>query len=173
MNEKIAVVLDTNFIITYCKNFGNLFQKLSETYDVYISQVSIQEHISQRYLELKEKYIKLEKSINEYSDIADIVIKKPFDEKFKSLEKTFQKYYRDLFGENIIPLNTNNDTLSILMDRVYKKIPPFSTAENASDKGFKDTLIWLSLLKYFKENGNSNVFLITSDKGFRNNLDAL
>jgi len=33
--------------------------------------------------------------------------------------------YKELFGDNIIPFNPNANTLKILMDRVFKKIPPF------------------------------------------------
>jgi hypothetical protein len=54
-----------------------------------------------------------------------------------------------------------------------QKIPPFINAENASDKGFKDTLIWLSLLEYFKNNGGDNIIFVTDDKGFKNNADTL
>jgi hypothetical protein len=46
--------------------------------------------------------------------------------------------------------------------------------EKASDKGFKDTLMWLSILQYFKElKEDIIVIFITNDNGFLNNVDEL
>jgi len=169
MSEKISLVFDTNFIVSHIPRMEEVYKKLSETYNVFISEVSIQERISHRYLELKEKYENIEKIKIDCVDLADISLKKSFEEKWENLKIAMQEKYRELFGKNILEFISHQDTLNTLMDRAFRKIPPFNTAEKASDKGFKDTLIWLSILEYFQHNGGNKVYFVTDDKAFKNN----
>lgn len=54
------------------------------------------------------------------------------------------------------------------MDRAYKKIPPFIDADNSSDKGFKDTIMWLSIVEFFKNKDVEGViYFLTSDGAFK------
>jgi len=78
-----------------------------------------------------------------------------------------------VFGDKIINFISHEDTLNKLMERAFRKIPPFNTADKASDKGFKDTLIWLSLLEYFDKNGENHIIFVTNDKVFHNNAIIL
>ena len=173
MNDKIAIVIDTNFILEHISNLQDVHQKLSECYDVFVSDVSIQERLSQKYLELSAKYNKIEKMKKELSAIAKIETKQPFEKQFEAESEFTQSGYRKLFGDNIIPFASDENMLKTIMDRVFKKIPPFINADNASDKGLKDTMLWLSLLEYFNNHEKGNVIFITGDKGFRNNADVL
>lgn len=54
--------------------------------------------------------------------------------------------------------------LSAMIDRANHRLPPFSAEKNASDKRFKDCLLWLSLLAYFKEHGEDHVVFVMDDK---------
>ena len=57
--------------------------------------------------------------------------------------------------------------LNEVLERVYRKKPPFSSVHGSSDKGFKDTLLWMSIIHYFEKfHSNVEVTFITSDKGF-------
>ena len=56
MDEKRAFVFDTNFIIEERKNLKKIIEELSTKFSVYVTQVSIDERISQKYIELKKKY---------------------------------------------------------------------------------------------------------------------
>jgi len=173
MSEKITIILDTNFIVSNIPKFEEAINDLSKTYNVFISDISIQERLSQRYLELKEKHDKIKNFSSNHIDIIEVIIKKSFEDQWEHLKRGMQERYRKLFGSNIINFMSNADTLNNLMDRAFKKLPPFSTAEKSSDKGFKDTLIWLSIMEYFKFNGDNEVVFITDDKAFRNNSDIL
>lgn len=173
MSDKTAIIFDTNFIIAHMHSLIEVHQKLSETFEVYVSDISIQERLSQKYLEMEGKYAKLNKFKSDFAYLANIEIKRTFEQQVEIDRKHTRKGYTDLFGDNIIPFEPDAELLKTVMDRVYKKIPPFINAENASDKGFKDTLLWLSLLGYFKDRGNESVIFITNDKGFQNNADAL
>ena len=82
-----------------------------------------------------------------------------------------RKKYDSLFGKNIVPLSTDEDTFSKILERAYAKIPPF--IKGSSDKGFKDTLMWMSLIDYFSKDGESKVVFVTDDNGFRDNINAL
>lgn len=174
MTEKSAIVLDTNFIIEHISDLRELHEKLSEKNDVYVTEVSVNERISQKYLELKSKYEKIEIFKKEYSSYAIIKLKDTFDKRFEAEKQRTLDVYNKEFGDYIIRFNPSEGTLKIVMDRVYKKIAPFLNKEKASDKGFKDTLIWMSILQYFKEfEEDIGVIFITNDNGFLNSADAL
>ena len=173
MDNKIAIVIDTNFIIERQRDLQDIHRKLSETYDVFVSDVSIQERLSQKYLELSADYKEIEKFSEKHPNLVKIEVKQPFETQFESRKKRIQNDYHKTFGDNIISFVSDEDMLKAIMNRVFKKIPPFITADNASDKGFKDTMLWVSLLEYFKNHGSGNVIFITGDNGFRKNIDAL
>ncbi len=98
----------------------------------------------------------------------------PLDKKIEAEKEITQKGYIDLFGKNIIPFASDKATFSKILDRVYKKIPPFLSADGASDKGFKDSLIWISLLDFFQTVADEDdVIFVTNDNGFRKSADEL
>lgn len=64
--------------------------------------------------------------------------------------------------------------LTSIIDRANRRLPPFSAAKGASDKGFKDCLLWLSMIAYFKDNDIGGVIFLTDDKSaFGNYTDYL
>jgi|GEM_PF-6609395 len=142
MPNKKAFVFDTNFIIENL-NLKEVVANLSEEFTVYVTQVSIDERISQKYLELKNKYDKLLALTDDYKGIANIRIIAPLDKKFEAEKEITQKGYIDLFGKNIIPFASDKVTFS---KRVYKKTPPFLSADGASIT-IKDNSYYKSLFK--------------------------
>lgn len=139
-----------------------------------VTDISIDERISQKYLELKSKYEKMDKFIKEHSAYATIKLKDTFERRFEKEKQYTINNYNKEFGNYIIRFSSEEDTLKVVMDRVYKKIAPFLNKDGASDKGFKDTLMWISILQYFKKlKEDIGVVFITNDNGFRNNIDAL
>jgi hypothetical protein len=173
MDEKRAFVFDTNFIIEERKNLKKIIEELSTKFSVYVTQVSIDERISQKYIELKKKYEDIAKLKNEYQDIAKIIELQSLDEKFKKEKVKIEKSYAKFFENKIIPFTKDRSTFSKILDRAYKKQPPFLSIEGASDKGFKDSLIWVSILDYFKNNGENSVIFVTGDNAFKRNIDSL
>ena len=174
MAEKSAIVLDTNFIIEHISDLRKLHEKLSENNDVYVTEISINERISQKYLELKSKYEKIETFKKEHSVYATIKLMDTFDKRFEADKQRTLDGYDKEFGDYIIRFSPDEDALKIVMDRVYKKIAPFLNKERASDKGFKDTLMWMSILQYFKElEEDIGVVFVTNDNGFLNSAEAL
>ncbi len=52
------------------------------------------------------------------------------------------------------------------------KQPPFPN-ENKSDKGFKDSILICSLFDFAKKTNFDRYILVSTDKGFTNNIDEL
>jgi hypothetical protein len=111
MSKKKAFVFDTNFIIEN-RRLQEVVANLSEEFTVYVTQISIDERISQKYLELKNKYDKLLSLIDDYKGVADIRIITTLDKKHESEKEITQENYIDLFGNNIIPLSLGEITFS-------------------------------------------------------------
>lgn len=69
-----------------------------------------------------------------------------------------------------LPLPTRNRFDSIV-ERVFDKRPPFEGKDTRSDKGFKDALLWESILEFSENIENINVILYTKDNIFSNELE--
>lgn len=173
MADKKAFVFDTNFIIQN-KRLDNVVENLKNDYIVYVTQVSIDERIAQKCRETKEKFDEVEDCAKKHHDIVKITKCKTFEEVCASYKTATPKAYRKIFADNIIPYKKDGSTFQLILERANTKEPPFSKNKDASDKGFKDCLLWISLLEYFKENGENQVVFLTDDKSaFRNHIDFL
>ena len=173
MAEKKAFVFDTNFIIQN-QNLDEVLDKLKEKFSVYITQVSIDERIAQNCRDLKAQFDEAEKCKVKFIHFATISFKKTYEEESEFYQKGMQTKYENYFGDHIIPFTKDGEMLTTIIDRANKRLPPFSAAKDASDKGFKDCLLWLSMLAYFRDNGEDDVIFVTDDKSaFRNNTEYL
>ena len=168
MEEKKAIVFDTNFIFSR-KDLKNDIEKLKDDFIVYVTQVSIEERIAQECRTIKKDYESVESYKVKYKKYAKIEFFITYEEAEKKRRDSMQQSYDRLFGDRIIPLPKDESTFSAIFDRSLRKLPPFLLESNASDRGFKDSVIWLSLLSFFKDNGESEIFFVTDDKGFTNN----
>lgn len=173
MDEKKAFVFDTNFIIQN-QDLREVCDKLRGDYTVYVTQVSIDERIAQQCRELKNKFDEAEQCKEKFKDFVTISFQKTYEQQRELYRKGIQSKYENQFGNCIIPFVNDGEMLSAIIDRANQRLPPFSAEKNASDKGFKDCLLWLSLLAYFKEHGEDRVVFVTDDKNaFRNNFAYL
>lgn len=170
MADKKAFIFDTNFIIQN-KKLDEVYANLQDEFAVYVTQVSIDERIGQQCREGKRKFDKVLQLQEEYRGIADITIKSTYEQYAANLRKGVQKNYDKVFGKNIISFKKDESMFSTILERANNKIPPF--IESTSDKGFKDALIWLSLMEYFKQNGENEIVFVTNDNGFNDNIDFL
>ncbi len=170
--EKKAFVFDTNFIIEN-KKLNEVIETLCGDFDVYVTQVSIDERIAQLCNDEKRKYDEIDKLKQKYKGILSFKILKEQEARLTELKNAIQRNYIDLFKDNIIPFNKTSEMFSEVLKRAYDKTAPFSNADGASDKGFKDSLIWIALLSFFKSNGNNSIVFVTNDGGFIKNADIL
>jgi hypothetical protein len=176
---KKILIFDTNFIIEHINDLKNIIKRLSIDYDIFITEISVEERLSKKYLELKKTYEKIDQFKGNYSKYININIKKGIKDQHELDRKNILDNYKSQFGEKIIPFNPSEEILRKIIERVYKKAPPFLDTDNASDKGFKDTLIWISMLDFFKSEREkinlyyNKVLFLTNDKGFRNYASIL
>ena len=71
-------------------------------------------------------------------------------------------------GINIVyelPIASNSRFDSIV-NRAFKKLPPFEGKEKKSDKGFKDALLWESVLEFALKHKNSQIIYYSKDNAF-------
>lgn len=172
MSDKKAFIFDTNFIVQN-KNFEKIVDELSDNFVVYITQVSIDERISQQCRELKKQFDDAEKARNTFKDFATISFFRTYEDREKQCTKAVQTKYETKFGDKIIPFLKNEEMFLKVLDRANRKTAPFLSEDNASDKGFKDAIIWESILEYFAAKGEKEVVFVTNDNGFHKNADFL
>ena len=166
-----AFVFDTNFIIQN-HNLNDVVKNLNEKgFVVYITQVAIDERIAQECIKQRAKYDKLESFKKEVEGFASITITEPYEKTEKLYREGMQKKYEALFGSNIIPFDRSEKNFSRILQRAYMKTPPFITS--GTDKGFKDSLMWLSIIDFFSTKGETEVVFVSNDNGFKENFEVL
>lgn len=159
MKEK--VVFDTNKMRNSdINNFlGNRvdLEKFTLVADIVIPEAVIQETIRQKRSKLKSN--------------QDKFIDNPFHG-LVGLEKVITKSFKiDDYIENLkttetIPFEVIDlkdfQVFEQIKDLAYQKLAPFEEKDN-TDKGFKDAIIYFSVLEYLQEIPNKNIFVCTDD----------
>lgn len=172
MGKKKAFVFDTNFIIQN-KELDKVKESLDKDFNVYITQVSIDERIPHILSQLEDDYETIIKIYKKYPKGYFDIKTYPLEELKKEYRDVLQLNYEKHFGGNIIPLHKSKNMFERVLERTYTKIPPFINVDGASDKGFKDTLMWISIMDFFKDKGESEVIFVSDDGGFIKNTDKL
>lgn len=157
----MIVFIDTNIIFNNWHlnnaNFQFLFNYLENTNSTLaISELVCQEIDNKFFIELENLKKGLDGNIKKANSLLNQEINFSIDRfetayNFKDIinSKTKNVEYYDY---SIIP-NT------ILVKRALKKIKPFKD----EDKGFRDSLIWLSFLKYVENKGNQKIAFINNN----------
>ncbi len=177
-SNKIALILDTNILMKNIKEKERLDTFSLELYDYTVDMIERNDLIDKVtifipeivFLELsKHKFDKLDDRIKnlrnfseELSSIEGIQIN--LDDKL-DIEKHFENIRKSKLDEIKI-INIPQDKSNLfdkILDMSLHKIAPFE--ENASDKGFKDAIIILSLVDFAKKSEYSKFVLFTKDKG--------
>ena len=105
------------------------------------------------------------------ASFPSITITEPYEKTEKLYREGMQKKYEALFGSNIIPFDRSEKNFSRILQRAYMKTPPFITS--GTDKGFKDSLMWLSIIDFFSTKGETEVVFVSNDNGFKENFEVL
>lgn len=168
MREK--VVFDTNIIRNAeSTNFlggRNELERFADVADIVIPDIVIQEIKRQKRKNLqsnKQKFLdnpfhnllEIDESNTNAFNVDDYIEKLVNDEDF-----TFE----------IIDIKDNN-VLPKIKELAVNKKAPFEGRDN-TDKGFKDALLYFSVLEYLQEISNKNVFVCLKDGRLKEALDA-
>lgn len=85
------------------------------------------------------------------------------------IESKIEEYKKEIsegLNEVIeIPIASNNRFDSII-HRAFGKLPPFEGKDKKSDKGFKDALLWESVLEFALNHKNSKIIYYSKDNAF-------
>ena len=89
-----------------------------------------------------------------------------YSEYIKAKIEEYKKEILEGLNEVIeIPIASNNRFESIV-NRAFSKLPPFEGKDKKSDKGFKDALLWESVLEFALKHRNSKIIYYSKDNAF-------
>lgn len=161
--EKV-VIFDTNFLISNLKNLSSIMTKLKENRCIlYLPQIVKEEVINNRIREIYKFYEEL-KELKYKNKLFEIKFK-PASDIIKIEEKGYNDSFTKYFDNNIIKYE--DEIFPQILQRDKYKKPPFCNEDNSSDKGFKDTIIVLSIIEFFKQyKSETKIYFITNDKVF-------
>ncbi len=159
MKEK--VIFDTNIVHnTDANNFlggRSELERFLQDADIVIPETVIEEIKRQKRKKLvanKDKFL-----TNPFHKLIGV------DE---NITKTFsiEEYIQRLMDDEEIPFEIielkDNNVLPQIKALAINKQPPFESSDN-TDKGFKDALIYFSVLEYLQEIPNKNIFVCAKD----------
>lgn len=155
----------------------NLINKIEksdslDSFEILVPKISMEELKQQQLEKYKETYVELNEKYNQLKNLS-----------FIKLEETSRVDYSQKLDELIEQFIENNnieildvcseDRFYKIVNRALRKRAPFRGGNGGdSDKGFKDALIWESLLEFSLTHSGKFVF-ITQDKDFFSKKDEL
>lgn len=168
---KSKIVFDSNFLWkNHSNNIGEVFNSNLENIidfvdkhnkeDIIVSipEVVIEERLTQQAEQVYSLIENTNKAVSELEKIGvKIVLPKKIPEIRVSIKKKTIKYLLDKNVETISVPKLDQDSL---LKRAYERTHPFTK----SDKGFKDTLLWLSILEDARLNPKTDYLLCTKNK---------
>lgn len=112
------------------------------------------------------------KKINEFDKFTfpdlEVNKKKDYEEVYKSYAdvriKEISEKYKIKIEKIPLPLNIS---LEKIISMAIKEEAPFEGKDKLSDKGFKDVILWESLINYKKNNNDEQMILCSNDKIFQ------
>lgn len=131
---------------------------LSKNITIAIPEVVLQERIEQTLCQIKEVVKKIENGINALSGFGIKISEKNYKKNFK--KKILENLDKILNKSEIEILKTPKFNQRKLIERSLKKIKPFN---GDGDKGFKDTLLWLTVIDDVKKCKDINYILCTNN----------
>lgn len=130
-------------------------------YKINISEITIEELKKQINDKYKEELLKFKQVYNKFKNVHNIkfnedeVIK--YDEILKELIGTYIEFY------NINMVETKEISLQKILNRAINKNKPFVGENGNSDKGFKDAVLWESIIEYARKSKNKKFILFTKN----------
>lgn len=186
MSCKYLIVFDTNVLFksystgdvarfAYNSKFDMIMDKI-ESLDIYtdvsigIPEIVHRELMKQNSDSYYEKIHEIEKAFSQNSfPLHSLIIKESPSSFEEHLRLNCNSYYRELDSRQCkvekIPLPPD-DKFQSLIERALQKRPPFEGRDKHSDKGFKDALIWESILEYKRFNPETQIILYSKDGVF-------
>ena len=104
------------------------------------------------------------KRFPEYSILENPTINYP-----EYIKTRIVEYKKELSGglNKVIELPiASNNRFDSIVNRAFNKLPPFEGKDKKSDKGFKDALLWESIVEFALRHSNSKIIYYSKDNAF-------
>lgn len=186
MDKNVKVVVDTNII--YSRKMEEEFCDIIWGPKLINLENWIATHVGEDIIKIVFPELVIQEVQKQYMDnyqneknkilrymgknsFPDIKIRFEVEEEFdfkkyigQQIDQTIEK---DIFAERGMELPLD---ASSLIERAINKRKPFCGENKKSDKGFKDAVLWESIVDYKKNNSYCTLILYTSDRGFSEEL---
>lgn len=185
--EITNVILDTNLLYEYGKNEVKNYREfelspnfdsivnflevndISDKYKVWVPEIVFMELEKQRKEKYKVSIDNIKKEFEKIKDFKDVELKLPkihYEEEIKQYIINYIKNYKI----NVLKIARDGQLFSKILGRCVNKEKPFS---GESDKGFKDVVLWESIIEYAENNANNEKFILITNnsKDFKKNLE--
>lgn len=180
-NSRYTIVFDTNMLGTFSSgnlkvdDFGDLSiskevfnglikflqdNKILDNVKLAVPKIVFEELISQQIVIYNESIKNFNESFNKFKRLLGQDFKFYNTEEYKDYLEQKAKAFAEKYRITIIDY-PENDILPDLIRRALNKEKPFY--KNGKDSGFKDAIIWESLIKFAKENKKQNYILFSND----------
>ena len=139
-----------------------------DRFELRVPDITVKELFKQQLQTYSSNIEMMRNSYLKFNQIyeVDLQIDENFDyESFLEQKKEQYIARRDI---NILSICKEEKFVRIV-ERALNKEAPFEGKDKKSDKGFKDALIWESILEFAEENDGDYIFF-TADKGFKKEL---
>lgn len=175
-HDKYKIVFDSN--IVFCNEENQLDKvfnsRIKEVFDflksnkvttvsLCVPKLVFDERVTQRVAQVENQFLKMNSALRNLKIFGIINIKEKAFKKEKFQKKINENALKTIKRYKIKEIPTANIEQEVLMQRALQKTAPFY-GRGKGDKGFKDTLMWLSLLKDAKNKQGCNYILFTNDE---------
>lgn len=171
----ICVFLDTNILHSKSADFTKA--RFAEKLEELIGEIEVNDLYTYVKLVIPQLVISelRKQQIDDCSDTVKDLRKTKVTSQVIELPQNYEETCDKVFNDTLDGLHNGtvkvdiapyppNEALQGLIQRVISKLPPFEGKDKESDKGFKDALIWESLLDYKKRNTKDVLVLYSKDK---------
>ena len=188
IKKDILVIVDTNRLGNYsnnghgCKNYSfleinrylheNIINNFSfnasknTLIQIAIPKIVLEELKYQQKNSFENEKRRLDENFKKFSQLPNSEIKLP-DLNYDSYLNEKASNYIGMYEIKEIE-NPPNEILNKLIEKVLKKEKPFYKNGCSIDSGFKDSIIWESILKFVSENNYDKYFFLSGDADFDN-----
>lgn len=183
--DRYYIVFDTNTLYVDFKSHGDFTGfSFNQTFDHVVATIEkfdMHEHISILVPSIVYEEMKMQE-ISAHDDKKEILQKAIGKSIFPGFHHTFDEINYEEYISNRIAEYKNQlvsgqvfvDELSLpsekrfesIVNRAFAKQPPFLGVEKRSDKGFKDALLWESILEFKESNSQVQIIFYSKDNGF-------
>ena len=185
--EITNVILDTNLLYEYGKNEVKNYREfelssnfdsivnfletndISDKYKVWVPEIVFMELEKQRKEKYKVSIDNIKKEFEKIKDFKDVELKLPTICYEEEIKQCIMKYIRNN-KINVLKIAKCEELFKIILERCINKKKPFC---GGSDKGFKDVVLWESIIEYAKYNSTNEKFILITDNSsdFIKNLE--